>query len=464
MSKNTFVAGALIVVVAGAAAGGYWLGQRPAATAPAAVQAKAAPKILYYRNPMGQPDTSPVPKKDEMGMDYIPVYEGEAGAADDGLKISAERIQRLGVRTEAAAMRQLEGALRAVGRVEIDERRVHAVAPRFEGWVERLHVNAGGQPVARGQVLFDVYSPELVSAQREYALAAKGVATLGDAESKKAMGQVAEAALARLRNWEISDEQIRALAGGGEARRTLSFKAPVGGIVLEKKALQGMRFGAGETLFQIADLGSVWVIADVPEQDIAAVKVSAGATVTLTAYPDKRFAGRVAYIYPTLKPETRTVPVRVELANPGGLLKPAMYAQVELASSKRGAVLAVPQAAVIDSGLRQVVIVQSGEGRFAPREVKLGSRDATYVEVLSGLKDGEVVVSAANFLLDAESNLRAALRGMESSTPAPQATPVPEHQHAPEPKPEPKPAAKAAATHDHAAPAAAAPVQDHGKH
>ncbi|WP_310449518.1 efflux RND transporter periplasmic adaptor subunit [Sulfuritalea sp.] len=411
---------------------GYWVGTKrvgagdtatmAAAPAPASVAGDAAAqkprKLLYYRNPMGLADTSPTPKKDSMGMDYIAVYEGEdEGVAAGELKISTEKVQKLGVKTEPAALRELARQVRAAGRVEIDERRLHNVAPKFEGWVERLHVNATGQPVAKGQPLFEVYSPELVSAQREYVVAAKGVAALKDASSElqSGMRQLAEASLVRLRNWDISEEQIKALAGGGEARRTLSFRSPVSGVVLEKKAVAGMRFMPGEMLYQIADLSAIWVLADVFEQDIGLVKVGAGTTVRINSYPDKNFKGVVTYVYPTLKAETRTVPVRLELANPGFLLKPGMFAQVELSIGSKAKVVTVPLSAVIDSGTRQVVLIDKGAGRFEPREVRLGARSDSHVEIMEGVKDGEPVVVAANFLIDAESNLKAAVGGFGHS-------------------------------------------------
>lgn len=205
---------------------------------------------------------------------------------------------------------------------------------------------------------------------------------------------------------------MKALAIGGEGKRTLTFRSPVAGVVTEKKAFQGMRFGPGDTLYQVADLSAVWVIAEVPEQDIGSVKTGAKALVKIAAYPENIFAGAIAYIYPTLKAETRTVPVRIELANSGGLLKPAMYAQVELPAAAGGPVLAVPLSAVIDSGTRQVVVVQTGDGRYAPRPVKLGARDDAYVQVIEGVSEGELVVTSANFLIDAESNLQSALGGM----------------------------------------------------
>jgi Cu(I)/Ag(I) efflux system membrane fusion protein len=234
------------------------------------------------------------------------------------------------------------------------------------------------------------------------------------------MKQLAEASLTRLRNWDISEEQVKALAAGAEAKRTLSFRAPAGGVVIEKKAVAGMRFMPGEMLYQIADVSAVWVLADVFERDIGAIKSGQKVKVAINAYPEKSFTGTVAYIYPTLKPETRTVPVRIELANPGGLLKPGMYANVDLAVGGAQKVLTVPTSAVIDSGTRQVVLLQKAAGRFEPREVKLGQRSDEYVEVREGIAEGDAVVVAANFLIDAESNLKAALSGL---TAAPAAMP-----------------------------------------
>ncbi len=413
-----------VIAVALAAGSGYWFGR---AASPGEDVAKVAGetgkqprKLLFYRNPMGLPDTSPVPKKDPMGMDYVPVYEGEDDNENDDkvasanqIRISADKVQKLGVRSEAAQLRRLDKMIRAAGRIEPDERRIYAISPKFEGYVERLHVNVTGQPVGKGQPLFEVYSPELVSAQREYAIAAQGVESLKDAggQAWTGMKQLAESSLQRIRNWDMSEEQIQALAKSGEAKRTMTFRSPVAGIITEKKALQGMRFMAGEALYQVADLSTVWVIADVFEQDIGLVKTGAKAKVLINAYPDKVFQGFVTYVYPTLKAETRTVPVRVELPNPGLLLKPAMFAQVELPVAGKNKVVTVPVSAVIDSGTRQIVLIRHSEGRFEPREVKLGARGDNDVEVIAGVKNGEQVVVAANFLIDAESNLKAAVGG-----------------------------------------------------
>ena len=414
----------LIFIAAALAVGsfaGYHFAPPQDASQPVAVDSqKPGKKLRYYRNPMGLPDISPTPKKDPMGMDYIAVYEGEDTAGDSGLKISAEKVQKLGVKTEAAQLRILDQTVRASGRVEIDESRSYMVTAKFEGYIERLHVNTTGQPVGRGQALFEVYSPELVSAQREYAIAAQGVSQLAAAggEAQDAMRQLANASLQRLKNWDSSAAQIKALAQAGVAQRTLTFRSPVAGIVTEKKAVQGMRFMPGDTLFQIADTSAVWVQADVFEQDIAAVNVGQAAKIRINAYPGEVFAGRIAYVYPTLKAETRTVPVRIELANPQGRLKPAMFAEVDIPVAGGTQVVTVPQSAVIDSGSRQVALVQLGDGRFEPRALKLGQRGVDFVQVLEGVKEGELVVVAANFLIDAESNLQAALGGMAAAKPA----------------------------------------------
>ena len=416
---------ATLIVAALTAGAGYWFGKQQSVPHQD-TQSKSSAlndgssterKILYYRNPMGLPDTSPTPKKDPMGMDYIPVYEGEQEATAGSpnlIRISTEKVQKLGVRVEAASLRTLNKVVRAAGRIEPDERQTYTIAPKFEGYVERLYVNATGQTVGKGQPLFDVYSPELVSAQREYAIASQGVEALKGAneEAQRGMRELADSSLSRLRNWDISDEQVKALTQSTGPRRTLTLRSPVAGIVTEKKAVQGMRFMPGEMLYQVTNLASVWVIADVFEQDIGQVRTGAKATVRINAYPDKQFSGAITYVYPTLKSETRTVPVRVELSNPLGLLKPGMFAQVELPVDTKRSVLTVPTSAVIDSGTRQIILVQAQEGRFDPREVKLGARSDDRIEVLEGVRDGEMVVVAANFLIDAESNLKAAIGGL----------------------------------------------------
>lgn len=376
--------------------------------------AKPEQKILHYRNPMGLPDTSPVPKKDAMGMDYIPVYEQEAQEGDNILRVSSEKIQRLGVKTAPVEHTEIAHSVRSVGAVEADERRLYNVTLRFDGFIEKLYVNATGQPVTRGQPLFELYSPDLISAQQEYLTARSGETALGNSEAwlQSGMKKLTDGSLERLRNWGISEPELAHLRQQGEAQHTVVIRSLASGIVMEKSAVSGARAMAGDTLFKIADLSQVWIIAEIYEQDIGLIKLGQTVLATLDAYPGRTFNGKVGFIYPTLNPATRTVKVRVELPNPDGLLKPMMYAQLEIATQAHSA-LAVPRSAVLEGGRRTLVLVDRGEGRFEPRPVKLGLRGEEMIEILEGLREQERVVVSANFLLDAESNLKAALGGFE---------------------------------------------------
>jgi Cu(I)/Ag(I) efflux system membrane fusion protein len=417
--KRLLVFAALSVLLGVAAGAGYWLGmsKRPAPAAAQLPTVQPKPKILYYRNPMGLADTSPVPKKDSMGMDYIPVYEGDEPAGP-ALKISLDRVQKLGVKTEPAAVREISRVVRAVGTVQVNERLQRTVSPKFEGWIQRLLVATTGESVRRGQPLMEVYSPDLITAQQDYLIAWKGVQSLKDAspDIQASMKSLVDNSLQRLRNWDISDEELARLQQEGKVNNAITLRSPVDGIVLEKPAVQGMRFMPGEKLYRIADLSSLWLLAEVFEQDLAWIRPGQDASIKVNAYPDKLFAGKVAFVYPTITAETRTAKVRIELQNPGRVLKPDMYASVTLAARQRGERrLTVSDSAVIDSGTRQIVLVRRGEGLFEPREVKLGQRGEGYVEVLEGLKEGENVVVSANFLIDAESNLKAAVSGFGHS-------------------------------------------------
>jgi Cu(I)/Ag(I) efflux system membrane fusion protein len=363
-------------------------------------------KILYYRNPMGLPDTSSVPKKDWMGMDYIPVYESEE--QDDGktVKVSLDKVQRSGVRTEAVEARTIVRSVRAVGTVKYDERRLSVVTMRSEGYVEDLFVNTTGQFVREGEPLFRVYSKEIQLAQIDLAIAtgAQGRMTGG-------LGaQTVEGAMQRLRNLAVPDSRIQEVRSKGINPRTLDWPAPTTGTVIDKKILNGQRVVPGEELYRIADLSHLWVIADVAEADLSAIKVGTRATVMVRAYMAHPIEGEVTFVYPELKAETRTARVRIEIPNPDGRLKVDMYADVVFLTGQTEPVAAVPASAVIDSGTRQVVLVAKGEGRFEPRPIKLGLRGDGYVEVLEGVSKGEEVVTAATFLIDAESNLKAALQ------------------------------------------------------
>jgi Cu(I)/Ag(I) efflux system membrane fusion protein len=383
-------------------------------------------KILYYRHPMGLPDTSPVPKKDEMGMDYIPVYAEEAHRNEaQVLSISTEKIQRLGVKTAPVEFTEIGHPVRSVGSVEADERRRYDVTLRFDGFIEKLYVNATGQSVTRGQPLFTLYSPDLISAQHEYLDAKNGQAALGNGEPwlQSGMKSLTDSSLERLRNWGISASELEHLQRQGTVTQAVVVRSPASGIILEKSAVAGARAMTGETLFKIADLSQVWIMAEVYEQDIGLIQTGQSVRVTFDAYPGRTFKGKVGFIYPTLNPATRTAKVRIELANPDNLFKPMMYAQLEIATQTHRA-LAVPRSAVLESGRRALVLVDLGEGRFEPRPVKLGLRGEDQIEIVEGLSEQERVVTSANFLIDSESNLKAALgafkpAGPETQGPAP---------------------------------------------
>ena len=412
------IAGWTLALLA-AVATGYWAGQRTDDRKPTTEKTagEAPRKILYYRNPMGLPDTSLVPKKDAMEMDYLPVYEGEEKGGNQ-IKISVEKVQKLGVRTELASLRKLTQTVRAVGRIVPDERRVYTITQKFEGWVDKLYVTATGDMVKAGQPLFEAYSPELISAQREYAIATQSLASMQNAtpEAQEGMQRLAEASLTRLKSWDISENDLQRLSKSGEVSRTLAYRSPVLGIVLEKSALKGMRFMPGEMLYKIADLSTVWIMADVFEQDIGLIKAGQTVKVRLDAFPGREFKTRVAYIYPTLNEQTRTLPVRMEMANPDGLLRPGMFAQVELAApSNKNNVVTVPDSAVIHSGQRAIILVELGQGLYEARDVKLGRHADDYIEVTEGIAAGEKVVVSANFLIDAESNLKAVVGGLSAA-------------------------------------------------
>ncbi len=405
----------LILLAAGIAAGAggsYWYAHRAETAATPASAEQSEPtstgrKILYYRNPMGFPDTSPVPKKDPMGMDYIPVYADEQDDPNT-VKVSLDKIQRAGVRTEKVASLPITRTVRGIGTVEHDESLLWVVTVRSDGYVEDLFVNKTGQHVAKGEPLFRFYSAQIQLAQADLVVAMRAEG----AAAKSATSRNVAGAIQRLRNLDVPESRIDEVRNSLTNPRTIDWVSPATGDVIEKKIIEGQRVMAGDELFRIADHASVWVVAEVAESDIGAITVGMPATVTLRALAGEPHEGAVSFIYPEMmKPETRTISVRIELPNPDGKMKPGMYADVVFRAGEGDApATAVPDSAVIDSGTRQVVLVAKGEGRFEPREVKLGRRGGGYTEITSGLQLGEEVVTSATFLIDAESNLKAALQ------------------------------------------------------
>jgi Cu(I)/Ag(I) efflux system membrane fusion protein len=374
---------------------------------PATPDAQKTRKLKYYRNPMGLPDTSPVPKKDSMGMGYIAVYDDED--ADDGtVRISPGKLQKAGVRSEQVERRVLNTAVRAPGTIELDERRVSIVSFRFEGFIESVENVTTGQHVHKGQRLMRVYSPALASAAAEY------VSVFGAKAGSGITSQGIKGAKRRLENLGMPDQAIGEIERTGDMALSVPWLAPQDGEILERAAVNGMRAAPGAVLFRIADHQVVWVIADIAERDLGLISIGQKASVRPRAYPNKVFSGDVALIYPHMNAQTRTGRIRIELPNPEELLRPDMYADVEIATGLESLVLTVSNSAVIDSGERQVVLLDKGDGRFEPRPVKLGRRGDGRVEIMEGLSENDKVVVSANFLIDAESNLKAALQGLAS--------------------------------------------------
>ncbi|SFU35158.1 membrane fusion protein, Cu(I)/Ag(I) efflux system [Methylobacterium sp. 174MFSha1.1] len=359
----------------------------------AANPAGDARRILYYRNPMGLPDTSPTPKKDSMGMDYIPVYAGEDEAGV--VTVSPGKVQRTGVRTETVDRRVVAQPVRVPGTVALDERRVTVIATRSDAYVDHVENVTTGDRVRKGQALVHVYSPEINAA------AAQLIANPGFDGARR-----------RLQNLNVSEAVIDEMERTRKVPMAVTWSAPRDGLVLQRTAIEGMKAAAGDTLFRIGDISAMWVLADVPERDLAGVRVGQPVSVRLRSAPGKTFSGKVAVVYPQVNPDTRATRVRIELPNPDGTLLPDMYADVEIGTGDAKPVVAVPDDAVIDTGERQVVLLDRGEGRFEPKEVKVGVRGGGYVEIREGVTPGDRVVTAANFLIDAESNLKAALQSL----------------------------------------------------
>jgi Cu(I)/Ag(I) efflux system membrane fusion protein len=390
-----------------------------------AVRARAKTKqaddkrVLYYRNPMGLADTSPVPKKDSMGMEYIPVYADEHQEEPGTVKIGLDRVQRLGVRTAKVVRQAMNETVLLSGTVAAEEHKLGVVALKFPANVVKLHVAATGEKVRKGQPLFDILSPFLLREELDLTLALRmqvtaesegGVYARTNARSLKTTRE-------RLRLYEVPEVEIERLIRTGEPTGSITWRAPQDGVVIEKPVIAGMQAEPGMTLYRLADLSRVWVIGEAPENSLTIAKPGATARITLNAFPGKTFEGKVTFVYPEVSMTTRTAKVRIELANSDGMLLPGMFASVEVASPPGEPVMTVPDSALIDSGSRQVLLVARGEGRFEPRAITAGRRANGQVAVLSGLDGTEEVVTSATFLIDAESNLRAALQTFTAGDP-----------------------------------------------
>ena len=377
--------------------------------------AAPARRVLFYRSPMDSKQTSKLPRKDEMGMDYLPVYEDELPSAPPiaglaAVDIDPARQQLIGLKTTEVSQGSVGGAWRTVGRVAIDETRVRHINLKVSGFVEKIYVDFVGKRVRKGDPLFSIYSPELLSAQEEYLIAVKtqGSAAVPGSPFKDGAGGLVAAARRKLALWDVPESEIVRLENGGSPEKTLTLYSPLSGVVTRKDVVDGMKLDAGAMPYEIVDLSTVWVLADVYESELRFVNRNMPASLKLNAFPNRDFKGKVLFIDPLLDPQTRTVKVRLSFANPDGELRPEMFGEVVLLGAPRDG-LSIPVDAVIDSGTEKLVFVAVGAGKFQPRAVKLGSSDGLGVEVLSGLSLGERVVTRANFLVDSESRLRASL-------------------------------------------------------
>jgi Cu(I)/Ag(I) efflux system membrane fusion protein len=395
----------------------------PGAEAAKGPLTKGERKIAFYRSPMDSKQTSPVFRKDEMGMDYLPVYQDEvngSAAPVEGLatvQIDPLRQQLIGLTSVEVKEASVGGSWRTVGRVQVDPTGVRKINLKVEGYVDRVFADFVGKAVKRGQPLFSVYSPELVSAESEYLLARKTQRKLADNGDPAGDGDsLVAAARQKLKLWDVPESEIARLERTGEVSRAITFVSPIAGVVTAKNVVEGVRIGPSETPYEITDLGHVWVMADAYETDLDRAQVGMSATLTLQAYPNQVFQGQVDFIDPVLDPKTRTAKVHLHFPNPGGKLKPEMFGEVVLQGQARQG-LSIPADAVIQTGTRQVVFIDLGDGRFQPREVQLGDKSGDAVEVRIGLSLGQKVVTRANFLIDSESRLRASLAAMGGKAP-----------------------------------------------
>ena len=404
----------------GAGAGLTWAlrsSQTAAAPQSTASAAPQAPAKSLYHCPMhpqiiqDHPGTCPICGMELVSMDAA-THGGEALDSHATIRIDAERQQLIGLRTEKVVEGPVGGELRASGRVAVDETRVRKVNVKVDGYVERLFVDFVGKPVAKGQPLFTIYSPELLAAQNEYLLALRTRKSLeGSAELRRSGEELAASARRRLALWDIPASVLDTLERTGQPTKTLTIASPVSGVVTAKGIVEGSRLTAADIPFEITDLSSVWVLVDVYETELARVRVGTPAELTVPSAPGRSFLGRVAFVDPVMDPRTRTAKARLEFPNPGGALKPEMFGEVLLRSqARRGMVVSLD--AVLDTGTTKVVFVALGDGKFEPREVAVGATTGEKVEITSGLRPGDEVVVRAAFLVDSESRLKAALAQM----------------------------------------------------
>ncbi|MBF0507445.1 MAG: efflux RND transporter periplasmic adaptor subunit [Deltaproteobacteria bacterium] len=375
-------------------------------------------KILYWQDPMNPAHKSDKPGKAPDGMDLVPIYADDEGDKESpppgGFKISPQRQQLIGVQFGEVVERKLTKTIRTVGRLAYDETKIRRIQTRVDGWISRVYVDFTGKLVKKGQPMISFYSPSLVATGQELLIAKKSKDALADSPYKD-IGQstqtLYEAAKKRLRLWNVSEAQIREIEKRGAPLTTLTLYAPSGGFVLARNAFEGQRIAPETELYTLADLSTIWLLAEVYESELPLIQIGQTGTMTLPSFPGKVFTGKVNYIYPEVDKVARTIKVRLEFPNPGVQLKPDMYANVVF-SIEYGRQTVVPEDAVLDSGTEQFVFMARDGGYFEPRQVTLGQKMDNFYQVLDGLKPGDRVVTSANFLIDSESKLKSAFTGM----------------------------------------------------
>lgn len=418
MNRQTILAGLITVaaLVMGGAVG-YWVGGSTA-SAPTTSGAEEPRRPLFYRNPMNPEITSPVPAKDNMGMDYIPVYaDADAGRSPPGtVRIDPVTTQSIGVRTATAELRTLARDVQTVGRIDYDEQLIARLHPKTEGWIEELFIATTGEKIQEDEILLSIYSPQLVSTQQEYLLALNNLATLSKSpydDVRRGAESLVSTAMERLQLLDVPLHQIEELEETREVKKQLHIHSPAKGVVINVGVREGQYVTPQSELYFIADLSRVWVFVDIFEEELPWVRVGDEAEMRVDAVPGTSFIGRLTYIYPYADRQTRTIKARLEFANEGLLLKPDMFANVAIRANPLTDVVAVPSEAVIRSGLREKVFVVREPGKFEPRDVRVGVASEGWTEIRDGIDPDEEVVVSAQFLIDSESKLREAASKMQ---------------------------------------------------
>lgn len=426
MNKTLLILIALVILVGGFSGGYWWSASRPPLLSGNAQPEAPAREPVFYRNPMNPAITSPVPAKDNMGMDYLPVYADANDETSPGsVKIDATTVQNIGVRTTPVIRSTLARTIHAVGRIAYNEERVAKLHPKTEGWIEKLMVDKTGQWVKKGQVLLGIYAPQLVTSQQEYLLALNNWEALKDSpfpDIREGAASLLRSTRERLELLDIPAHQQAELEASGKINKYAHIHSPFDGIVVTLGIRQGQYVTAETELYLIADIRTVWAYVEVYENELPWVKPGDPVEVKIAAIPGRVFQGKVGYIYPYVAEKTRTARLRLVFPNPERLLKPDMFSNVTIQSSRQIDALVVPAEAIIRSGPREQIFVVKSPGRFEPREVQVGVTSAGMTQILSGVTEGEVVVTSSQFLIDSESKLREATAKM-LAPPNPAATP-----------------------------------------